>query len=170
MADDPQGEDAKARLRNRLVELMGSIDLDKRYYSYYEACQNRPDHSVLGQSDFADAMAATPRPFRYDRRENFFGHLEPHDNVRVGLNVRFAYSEMELILVVVINGMHVGAPMTLLARSVAEQRDPAFEYRPRAPRVRVTSHDELADAVRFAMDLFEDARRVILGHDWVAVR
>jgi hypothetical protein len=100
--------------------------------------------------------------------EDFFGHVEQQDSLRVGLNVSFSHSQVELILVVAIDGVHVGAPMTLLARSVAEQRDPAFEYRPRAPRVRVTNHDELAGAVRFAMDLFEDARAAIVAHDWPA--
>jgi hypothetical protein len=151
-------------LSAKVVQLMAGVDFDKRYYAYFEACRHRPSESMLCKVDFSAAMGAAQWPFRYSRSEDFFHYFEERDGIGTGLNVAFTHGDMELILVVTVSGMHVGGTFHGLAHDIAERRDPNFAYNPPYPRIPLTNHDELADAVRFAVELFDDARTAIVQY------
>lgn len=153
----------------KLVELLTSIDFDRRYYDFYLSHRQNERKSMPGasQKDYEAALAITGLDFKYVKKDRFFSHIEKWENGDVGLKVAFPHSTVELILSVGIKDEKIGGPFPKLAREIGQRRDPDFSPSPASPKLPFSNEDELREAVRFGVSLFEDAKQVILSHkDW----
>ncbi|HAG83791.1 MAG TPA: hypothetical protein DCL61_22245 [Cyanobacteria bacterium UBA12227] len=155
------------KLSSKFYELLAGINFEKRYYEYYENCRGREKMAGYNRQDCEAVLASTSLEFKYYKKENFFSHKQVYKKNEFILNVAFPYSTVELIFSVKAKDEVIGGPFSLLARQVAQLREPNFEYSPPYPKIRFSNLDELQEAVKFGISLFEDVKQVILSdNDW----
>jgi hypothetical protein len=151
----------KATMRARLVELLAEIDFARRYYDFYQGIKGRPAMPGLGPEVVAAALETTGLAFKYDAREQYFGHKQKHERAEFGLNVAFAQSQLELILAIKTRHGVVGGSYALLAAAVERRRQPDFVFSPPYPALPFGDEGQLREVVTFGVELFEEIKRAV---------
>jgi hypothetical protein len=154
------------RLRREFLELIAQIDFAERYYRYITSHRDASPGTAprVSRADVEDILVATGLDFEYVTREHAFLHHErtPHGQLTLGIKVD---DSVESVLSLKTKHGVVGGPFAVLARQVAQFRDESFTFTPRAPRLPFSTLDDLREAIRFTVELFHDATRVITSSD-----
>ena len=79
----------------------------------------------------------------------------------IGLNIGYAYSQLELILVLKVGDQQLGGPFHGFARDVERIKNPKFEYNPRYPHLHFENYDQLVEAIEFGVELFQRIKKQI---------
>lgn len=165
----PTDRDAMSDDRNahfaRLLGVLDTIGFATSYYRYCDAHQARGFWRDVTPDDVAAALeTTTPLHFTFKKKERFFTTSERASGLLIGLNLRVLPPTVEAILVLRTAAGHIGAPFAILAWEEMRQRVHDYEHPSAAPRF--SNAAELADAMRFVVDLFEEVKRAILATDW----
>lgn len=103
---------------------------------------------------------------KYDTKEKFFRFEEQQGEHKFVSTIAFSYfAELELLFAIHTASDSAGGALHWLARKVARQHTPNFEYAPRYPRIPFGDAEELEDAVNFSLALFNDIKNAILNMD-----
>jgi len=156
--------DAKQTAGAKLIDLLSGIEFARRYYDFEKTSRERAGNWGMGRKDFEAALAATSLSFVYEAKERFFKHEQAHEHCAISLGVAFSASTIEMILYVKTKHGYIGGPFPLLARQVAQLRDPNFVYAPPFPKLTFSNVDGLHRAIQFGVSLFRDAKRSILSY------
>jgi len=151
---------SETSLGQKLLELLSEIDFGKRYFAYYELHKSREgaDTSLLDRH-LESALSQTGVDFVYNEREHFFRHKEDCNGAELSLGAALLYgSSLEFLMYLRSKDGVVGGPFPKLARDVCKLRDPSFDYNPRSPKLPVSDEDDLQEAVRFGIALFQEAK------------
>jgi hypothetical protein len=151
----------------RLAELLNGIDFSGRYYAQCDAHPLTASPFVLSLEEQRRLVAGTGLEFDYDARERFFGHREQDPPHRIQLNIVFGERYVEPGLSFRTGAGVIGGPFHVLAHDAETlARGPGWEREPRYPRLRFVSTDEAERQFAFGIELFRDARPLILAEDW----
>ena len=147
----------------RLAELLSRLDFDRKYYGYVAAHAQAARESALPREVVAEAVEKLPLAFKYQRGEKLFRHREKVGKLELGLHLIIHTDDVEAVLVFKTDLGHLGEPFHVHARSVAGARDPSFEWFPAYPRLRFASAEGLAEALAFAVVLYEEIKAAVLA-------
>jgi hypothetical protein len=151
----------KQQLNAALIAALADAGFADRYYGQYAATRDRGPLPGYTSDDIMAALSGTGLDFAYEPREKIYVYREQHPRGVVGLNVAVPNSTVELILVLQADGQQIGGPFPRLARQAARLKDPDFTPEPASPKLPFGTLDELADTLRFGVQLFGDVRRAI---------
>jgi hypothetical protein len=158
---------ADERLQEEVVRVLAAQDIAGRYYNYCDRHHARGRWRQYGPEDVRTALEPfTPLPLKYHRRERFFSIDEAYADVRIGLNIAFSHSTLELILLFTIASEHGGGILHGIARRAGLLAEPPLDHQPPYPRLPFGDRDELRDAARFAFDLYREIKEALLTHTW----
>lgn len=152
--------------RDRLVALLRGIDFGRRYYTFCDQHAGKSADKAITRADYERALTATGLTFRFDHREQFFGHRETVGELGLTFNVLIRHGDLELVLAIDGANGRTGGTFHGLAHQVQLLDDPEFQHSPKYPRVPFHTHDELETAARFAIDLYRDVRALVTEERW----
>jgi len=160
--------DTQNTLSSKLTKLLVEMKLDQRYYAHFEA--HRDLKTNLSPTEVQEITAATLSGIgieaKYDKKEKFFHFEEQHGEYKFVSTIAFSYfAKLELLFAVHTDSDSAGGALHWLARNVARQHTPDFEYAPRYPRIPFGNAEELEEAVHFSLKLFDDIKQAILEAD-----
>ncbi|WP_280395879.1 hypothetical protein [Nocardia brasiliensis] len=155
--------DEREHLHAELLELLRHIDFGGRYFQYYETLINRSrrdDHSI-SSDDFAKILAETGLPFRYFRREKFFGYIERRRGYDIFLHTIPRRSATEFALYLSTRPGVIGGPWSILSQQLLRGSHSEVEYFHESRNLPFSSDETLHQIAHFGVALFRQAREVI---------
>jgi hypothetical protein len=149
----------------KLLQILGAIDFDRRFYEFYDQIRNRRNLSGLGRKDWDAVLGRTGLSFRYTAKERLYTYEEQTSLGKIGLKIAFRHDEVEPILVCNLGMGEIGRPFQILAKSGGELKDPSFDPKPPYPTLPFTNTEELNQVIDFVIGLYSDAKSAILRFD-----
>lgn len=162
--------DNKNTLITKFTDLLFDMNFDQRYYAYFEA--QRGIETDLSPTEVRtiteNALKEWGVEAKYDSKEKFFRFEEQVGEYKFVSTIAFSYfSKLELLFAVHTASESAGGALHWLARNIARQRTPNFEYSPRYPRIPFGNADGLNEAIQFSMALFGEFKQAIQNEDAV---
>ena len=145
-------------LKEELLNIMRPIDFDRRYYSFYEELRDKESDRVWTKEEIARSLAEFDLIFKYVSSDRLFMHSSAVRSTKMSLSVRVRDSEAELLIEIAKESELTGGPFQLLAKEVAESRNPGFSYDPPYPWLPFVSEQDFKAIVRFGIGVFEDIK------------
>jgi hypothetical protein len=153
-----------SELRERFIGALMNMELDVRYYAFFEAHRSALGKMMRLQPGVViSALEAEGMPARHHRRERFYSHAKQLGEIAAVLKMSVSHSLLELIMHLHGPGGILGGPVHVLAKEVGEFRDPGFRPVPAYPKLPFSSERELAEAIGFTSRLFADFQQAVLG-------
>jgi hypothetical protein len=158
--------DEEEVLSKKLTDTLRGVKLDERYYRFFNEIRHHVAASNLKKSDLESVLKEANEAFRYDSKEAFF-YTEPEKigSCEVTLRVRFRNDEAEFILGLKTPVGRGGGPFTRLAREAGLSRDPGFSPKPAAPKLPFTNREQLAEIIRFGLEIYADVVKALQTSD-----
>jgi hypothetical protein len=153
-----------------LLQLLADINFGRKYYQLYEKTKSKLildfDPEVI-----AAGFELAGLTVQYHSKESFFSYREKQEKLQdnlqeLGLNIGSRGSYLEFILVLKVNGIHIGEPFAVLAEDVEILTQPDFEYNPAYPQLQFASKKELLDVIESALNLYDTMRDKITNAVW----
>ena len=154
------------KLDDILNESLLKVDFDQRYYQFFEDHKNVEEILDINAARVitGNALKAVTQTAKYDTKEKFFRFQEEVPPYTISYTIAFGHgTKIELICTIRSAEGKAGGTAHGIARKVARLRDPNFEYSPRYPRLPYGNEDELNEAIKFSLSLFNDIKHVVVG-------
>ncbi len=148
---------------SQLLKLLASLKLDELYYSFYESHKHHEDAKErnITHSQLRQVFAELEFPVVFDKTEKFYLHRESDENTIELCTALLHGSYIEFVLSVDVAEDHIGGPVPMLARRVAQLRDPNFEYSPRSPKLPASNLESLRETLAFGISLFKSIKATL---------
>jgi hypothetical protein len=142
-----------------LRDKLAASAFDERFYSIFEQLRNRATDRKWKKDEIASILEETGLRFEYVKSERFFNHAEIVGNMRLEVGVNVRQSEVELLLNIYRGEEGTGGPFQLLAKQVADRRQPGFNFDPPYPWLPAASIDDMRLIARFAITVFNELKK-----------
>lgn len=150
----------KKDYENKLITLLANMNFATHYYSTYETFKGKQPSTKFEVNDYLEAInAVSEMPFKYYKKEKFFGIREKWGELVVKFNIALYHNcAIEFILAVQTPAGFVGGPFPRLANLAAKLNQPDFSYTPRFPRLPFSTKEELRQVMQFGVEIYEETK------------
>ncbi|MGX1778156.1 hypothetical protein ACWIGW_39045 [Nocardia brasiliensis] len=160
------------RTRNReflnaeLLKLLRVTDFGRRYFSCYTTLVNRhpPRDQPTSPHALRKILSESNLPFRYFKKERFFGYLDRRTGYDVLLHITVRRSTVEFAMFVSSNLGVIGGLWSKLAHQAVEGDDAEIGVCHESRGLPFDSDESLHQIIEGALDIFGHAKDLICAH------
>ena len=147
----------------RLFGLLHRIDFARRWYDLCAAARVGTPCRDLAAAEQVDALAATGRAFRYNRRESFYATREASVPGELGVNLSLRHGTAEFILVLRVPAGHIAGPFSGLMRDVERRFGLVLPETPPYPQPWYQGAGELRQVLAAGFGLYAEVAGSVLA-------